>query len=172
MAPFFTLICISDQHLSLTRFCMRYVFGKSVMKETCWSGCSKYSGSKMFTAVLSLAFFKNKKKKYVFQRGKQVCSLSYVLFSLIKWLEHDALCYELSANFHVRLFSHKVHNFHKHSLQYVLAAYWVMGFDCILSIVNKTTETCIILPDNIGAEGPVQGIKYQRFVCLFVQLYW
>lgn len=48
-------------------------------------------------------------------------------------------------------------------LEYVLVAYWLMGFDCILSIVNKTTETCIILPDKTRAEGPVQGIKYQQY---------
>lgn len=48
-------------------------------------------------------------------------------------------------------------------LEYVLAAYWLMWFDCISSIVNKTTETCIILPDNTRTEGPVQGIKYQLY---------
>lgn len=48
-------------------------------------------------------------------------------------------------------------------LEYVFAAYRLMGFDCILSIVNKTTDTCVILPDNTRTEEPKQGIKYQQY---------
>jgi len=59
-------------------------------------------------------------------------------------------------------------------LEYVLAAYWLLGFDCILNVVNKATETCIILPDDTRAKGPVQGIQYQQYSenkrkCWFLQ---
>lgn len=47
----------------------------------------------------------------------------------------------------------------KIGLEYILAAYWLMGFNCIFSIVNNTAEKCILLPDN--RESAVQGIKEQ-----------